>query len=85
MLLFSASVLARDYRFDGSMSEEVLRSYLSRSMTTMYLVEFDNYGRSRRPGEAGQGRFWVWGWDDYKLIGLAGEWKVACGGWAAGF
>lgn len=29
-----------------------------------YLVEFDNYGRSRRPGEAGQGRFWVWGWDE---------------------
>ena len=34
----SLSVLARDYRFDGSMSEEVLRSYLSRSMTTMYLL-----------------------------------------------
>src|SRR6187402_3331863 len=30
--------LARDYRFDGSVSEEVLRSYLSRSMTTMYLL-----------------------------------------------
>lgn len=29
-----------------------------------YLVEFDNYGRSRKPGEAGQGRFWVWGWDE---------------------
>jgi len=29
-----------------------------------YLVEFDNYGRSRRTGEAGQGRFWVWGWDE---------------------
>jgi hypothetical protein len=29
-----------------------------------YLVEFDNYGRSRRSGEAGQGRFWVWGWDE---------------------
>jgi hypothetical protein len=29
-----------------------------------YLVEFDNYGRSRRPGEAGMGRFWVWGWDE---------------------
>jgi hypothetical protein len=29
-----------------------------------YLVEFDNYGRSRRPGEAGQGGFWVWGWDE---------------------
>jgi hypothetical protein len=29
-----------------------------------YLVEFDNYGRSRKPGEASQGRFWVWGWDE---------------------
>ncbi len=29
-----------------------------------YLVEFDNYGRSRKPGEAGQGKFWVWGWDE---------------------
>jgi hypothetical protein len=29
-----------------------------------FLVEFDNYGRSRRPGESGQGRFWVWGWDE---------------------
>ena len=37
-LLFSMHVLARGYRFDGSMSEEVLRSYLSRSMTTMYLL-----------------------------------------------
>ena len=39
LLLFVAlPVLARDYRFDGSMSEEVLRNYLSRSMTTMYLL-----------------------------------------------
>jgi len=38
LLLFSLPVLARDYRVDGSMSEEVLRSYLSRSMTTMYLL-----------------------------------------------
>jgi len=29
-----------------------------------YLVEFDNYGRSRKPGEPGMGRFWVWGWDE---------------------
>jgi hypothetical protein len=29
-----------------------------------FLVEFDNYGRSRRPGDAGMGRFWVWGWDE---------------------
>ena len=27
-------------------------------------MEFDIYGRSPRPGEAGQGRFWVWGWDE---------------------
>ncbi len=38
LLLFSLPVLARDYHLDGSMSEEVLRSYLSRSMTTMYLL-----------------------------------------------
>jgi len=38
LLLFSLPVLARDYRFDRSMSEEVLRNYLSRSMTTMYLL-----------------------------------------------
>jgi hypothetical protein len=38
LLLFALPVLARDYRFDGSMPEEVLRSYLSRSMTTMYLL-----------------------------------------------
>ena len=29
-----------------------------------YLVEFDNYGRSRRPGQPGMGTFWVWGWDE---------------------
>jgi hypothetical protein len=29
-----------------------------------YLVELDNYGRSRRPGQPGMGRFWVWGWDE---------------------
>jgi hypothetical protein len=27
-------------------------------------VEFDNYGRSRQTGAAGQGRFWIWGWDE---------------------
>jgi hypothetical protein len=37
-LLLSSPVRARDYRFDGKMSEEVLRSYLSRAMTTMYLL-----------------------------------------------
>lgn len=29
-----------------------------------YLVEFDNYGRSKETGKAGMGRFWVWGWDE---------------------
>jgi hypothetical protein len=29
-----------------------------------YLVEFDNYGSSRQPGEAGAGPDWVWGWDE---------------------
>ena len=29
-----------------------------------FLVEFDNYGRSRQPGQSGMGRFWVWGWDE---------------------
>jgi len=29
-----------------------------------FLVEFDNYGRSRKPGESGQGSCWVWGWDE---------------------
>jgi hypothetical protein len=29
-----------------------------------YLVELDNYGVSKKPGEAGVGRFWVWGYDE---------------------
>jgi hypothetical protein len=29
-----------------------------------YLVELDNYGVSRHPGEAGQGPYWVWGYDE---------------------
>jgi hypothetical protein len=29
-----------------------------------YLVELDNYGSSHHPGEAGQGQFWVWGYDE---------------------
>ncbi len=29
-----------------------------------YLVEFDNYGVSSHPGEAGQGEDWVWGYDE---------------------
>jgi hypothetical protein len=29
-----------------------------------YLVELDNYGVSRHPGQAGQGNDWVWGYDE---------------------
>lgn len=29
-----------------------------------YLVELDNYGHSRSPGQAGMGAPWVWGWDE---------------------
>lgn len=29
-----------------------------------YLVEFDNWGRSRRPGEAKAGGIWIWGYDE---------------------
>jgi hypothetical protein len=29
-----------------------------------FLVEFDNYGSSRQPGQPGMGAFWVWGWDE---------------------
>lgn len=29
-----------------------------------YLVELDNWGRSHRPGEAGVGGAWIWGYDE---------------------
>jgi hypothetical protein len=29
-----------------------------------YLVEIDNWGASRRPGQPGQGGIWVWGYDE---------------------
>jgi hypothetical protein len=29
-----------------------------------YLVELDNYGVSSTPGQAGAGRYWVWGYDE---------------------
>ena len=29
-----------------------------------YLVELDNYGASRHPGQPGQGNDWVWGYDE---------------------
>jgi hypothetical protein len=38
VFLFPNSLLARDYKFDGKISEAVLQNYLSRSMTLMYLL-----------------------------------------------
>jgi hypothetical protein len=38
LVFFCRLAAARDYQFDGGMSEDVLRSYLSRSMTLMYLL-----------------------------------------------
>jgi hypothetical protein len=38
-----------------------------------YLVEFDNYGRSKTPGEAGAGVFWVWGWDEITWFSQQGK------------
>ncbi|MEN8156462.1 MAG: hypothetical protein ABFS10_05900 [Bacteroidota bacterium] len=29
-----------------------------------YIVEFDNYGISDRPGEPNAGQFWIWGYDE---------------------
>jgi len=29
-----------------------------------YLVELDNWGVSKTPGQAGSGRYWVWGYDE---------------------
>jgi hypothetical protein len=29
-----------------------------------YLVELDNYGASKQPGQPGAGQFWVWGYDE---------------------
>jgi hypothetical protein len=29
-----------------------------------YLVEFDNYGASRQPGQPKAGGFWIWGYDE---------------------
>jgi hypothetical protein len=34
-----------------------------------YLVEFDNWGVSDRPGHAGEGGFWVWGYDEITWFG----------------
>jgi hypothetical protein len=44
-----------------------------------YLVEIDNWGASRRPGEPGQGGIWVWGYDEitwfaHQPDGYRAEW-----------
>jgi hypothetical protein len=55
LLLLSGLFLpaqARDYRFDGTMSEEALRSHLSRSMTLMYLLAGGESALPKRLEEA---------------------------------
>jgi hypothetical protein len=38
-----------------------------------YLVEFDNYGRSRSPNLADTRSIFVWGWDEISWLSLQGE------------
>ena len=38
-----------------------------------YLVEIDNWGASRHPGEAKQGGIWVWGYDEITWFAHQGE------------
>src|SRR6185369_2463358 len=82
-LLFSMHVLARDYHFDSSMSEEVLRSYLSRSMTTMYLLtshgDFDdNLRMLTNCGVKFAGRtVYQWGREEGGAVGMAKKWERA--------
>jgi hypothetical protein len=38
-----------------------------------YLVELDNYGVSRHPGEPGQGADWVWGYDEISWFANQGH------------
>jgi hypothetical protein len=44
-----------------------------------YLVELDNYGASRQPGQAGAGGIWIWGYDEISWFAnqpksYRGEW-----------
>ena len=44
-----------------------------------YLVEIDNWGASRHPGQSGQGGIWVWGYDEitwfvHQPEGYRAEW-----------
>ena len=38
-----------------------------------YLVEFDNYGRGRRPNVADTKSIFVWGWDEISWLSLQDE------------
>ena len=38
-----------------------------------YLVEFDNYGRSKNPGVANEGSYYAWGWDEISWYSLLPE------------
>src|SRR4051794_15298330 len=75
--------LARDYHFDGSMSEEVLRSYLSRSMTTMYLLtghgDFDdNLRMLTNCGVKFAGRaVYQWGREEGGAVAMPKKWERA--------
>jgi hypothetical protein len=81
-LLISVSVSARDYRFDGSMSEEVLRSYLSRAMTTMYLLtshgDFDdNLRMLTNCGVKFAGRaVYQWGREEGGAVAMPKKWEA---------
>src|ERR1035437_6267408 len=79
LLLASLPAFAREYRFDGSISEPVLRSYLSRSMTTLDLLTGhgdvdDNIRMLRDCGVKFAGRtIYLWGQeaDLPRKLGLA--------------
>lgn len=38
-----------------------------------YLVEFDNFGRSKSPGVANVGSYFAWGWDEISWFSLLPE------------
>jgi hypothetical protein len=51
-----------------------------------YVVELDNYGVSKHPGEAGQGNDWVWGYDEISWFAnqsreYRGEWLRYAWNW----
>jgi len=51
-----------------------------------FLVEFDNFGVSRQPGESGAGTIWVWGYDEVTWFALQpkeyrAKWLKYAWGW----